>query len=61
MYSCDAQLYFQHHYCSIQSLMIFRNHNNILIAAQKTFPIIIKVENSCAASYFVDIVMLFVH
>ncbi len=27
----DAQLYFQHHYCSLQCHMIFRNHNNILI------------------------------
>ncbi len=31
IYFCDAQLYFQHHYCSLQCHMIFRNHNNILI------------------------------
>ncbi len=27
IYSCDVQLYFQHHYCSLQCHMIFRNHN----------------------------------
>ncbi len=26
-----SKLYFQHHYCSLQCHMIFRNHNNILI------------------------------
>ncbi len=26
-----SKLYFQHHYCSLQSHMIFRNHSNILI------------------------------
>ncbi len=31
IYFCDAQLYFQHRYSSIQCHMIFRNHNNILI------------------------------
>ncbi len=30
IYFCDAQLYFQHHYCSLQCHMIFRNHNNML-------------------------------
>ncbi len=30
-YFCDAQLYFQHHYSSLQCHMIFRNHSNILI------------------------------
>jgi len=28
IYSCDAQLYFQHHYSSLQCHMIFRNHAN---------------------------------
>ncbi len=28
---CDAQMYYQHHYCSLQCHMIFRNHNNILL------------------------------
>ncbi len=31
IYFCDAQLYFQHHYSSLQCHMIFRNHSNILI------------------------------
>ncbi len=31
IYFCDAQLYFQHHYSSLQCHMIFRNHNNMLI------------------------------
>jgi len=31
IYSCDEQLYFQHHYSSLQCHMIFRNHYNILI------------------------------
>ncbi len=35
MYFCDAQLYFQHHYCSLQCHMIFRNHNNILICCSR--------------------------
>ncbi len=52
MYSCDAQLYFQHHYSSLQCHMILRNHNNMLIYDQETFLIIINVENSHAASYF---------
>ncbi len=28
---CDAQLYFQHHYSSLQCHMIFRNHHNMLL------------------------------
>ncbi len=35
VYFCDAQLYFQHHYSSLQCHMIFRNHNNILICCSK--------------------------
>ncbi len=31
IYFCDAQLYFQHHYSSLQCHMIFRNNNNTLI------------------------------
>ncbi len=31
IYFCDAQLYFQHHYSSLQCHMIFRNHSNMLI------------------------------
>ncbi len=31
IYFCDTQLYFQHHYSSLQCHMIFRNHNNMLI------------------------------
>ncbi len=42
------------HYCSLQCHMIFRNHNNMLISAQETFLIIINIENSCAAQYFVE-------
>ncbi len=45
IYSCDVQLYFQHHSSSLQCHMIFRNHSNILI-------FIINVENSCSDSYF---------
>ncbi len=41
------KLYFQHHYCSLQCHMIFRNHNNMIFAAQETFLIIINVENTC--------------
>ncbi len=35
IHSCDAQLYFQHHYSSLQCHMIFRNHNNMLIYCSK--------------------------
>ncbi len=52
MYFCDAALYFQHHYSSLQCHMIFRNHSNILIYDQETFLIIINVENSCTTQYF---------
>ncbi len=52
IYSCDAQLYFQHHYSSLQCHMIFRNHSNILICCSRNISIIINVESSCAASYF---------
>ncbi len=31
IYCCDAALYFQHHYSSLQCHMIFRNHYNMLI------------------------------
>ncbi len=31
IYFCDAQLYFQHHYSSLQCHMIFRNHNNMML------------------------------
>ncbi len=47
-----SKLNFHHHYSSLQCHMIFRNHNNMLIAAQETFLIIMNVENCCAASYF---------
>ncbi len=50
MYSCDAKLYFQHHYSSLQCHM-----NLILIcwfAAQEIIIGIINVEYSCAAKYF---------
>ncbi len=52
IYSCDAQLYFQHHYSSLQCHMIFRNHSNMLICCSRNISIIINVESSCAASYF---------
>ncbi len=42
IYFCDAQLYFQHHYSSLQCHMIFRNHYIYWFAAQETF--IIGVE-----------------
>ncbi len=35
IYFCDAQLYFQHHYSSLQCHMIFRNHNNMLICCSR--------------------------
>ena len=35
MYFCDAQLYFQHHYSSLQCHMIFRNHFNMLICCSR--------------------------
>ncbi len=35
IYFCDAALYFQHHYCSLQCHMIFRNHSNILICCSR--------------------------
>ncbi len=35
IYSCVANLYFQHHYCSLQCHMIFRNHNNMLICCSR--------------------------
>ncbi len=41
-----SKQYFQHYYSSLQCLMIFRNHNNILIYCSQTFLIIINVENS---------------
>ncbi len=34
---CDAQLYFQHHYCSLQCHMIFRNHNIMLICCSRFY------------------------
>ncbi len=30
-----SKLYFQHHYCSLQCHMIFRNHNNMLICCSR--------------------------
>ncbi len=30
IYSCEAKLYFQHHFSSLQCHMNFRNHNNML-------------------------------
>ncbi len=35
IYFCDAELYFQHHYCSLQCHMIFRNHSNMLICCSR--------------------------
>ncbi len=41
-----SKLYFQHHYCSLQCHMIFRNHNNMLIwHNNKLFYIIIIFHN----------------
>ncbi len=34
MYFCDAALYFQHHYSSLQHHMIFRNQYNMMIYYQ---------------------------
>ncbi len=52
-----SKLYFQHHYCSLQCHMIFRNHNNMLIWCSRTFLIIINVEN---INIFVETVMHFI-
>uniref|UniRef100_A0A8C2F690 Tsg N-terminal domain-containing protein n=1 Tax=Cyprinus carpio TaxID=7962 RepID=A0A8C2F690_CYPCA len=35
MYFCDVQLYFQHHYSSLQCHMIFRNHSNMMICCSR--------------------------
>ncbi len=56
MYSCDANLNF------VQSSVSHDPSEIILIcsfAAQETFLIIISVENSCAASYFLETVIYF--
>ncbi len=45
MYFCDAQLYFQHHYSSLQCHMIFRNHNNVFLILLKVPVLIIIIVN----------------
>ncbi len=48
-----SKLYVQHHYCSLQCHMIFRNHTNMLIMIKKYFWLLsMFVNNSCAAQYF---------
>ncbi len=56
IYVCDAQLYFQHHYSSIQCHMIFRNHNNMLIYDQETFLIISMLKTVKLANIIFNIV-----
>ncbi len=36
IYFCDAQLYFQHHYSSLQCHMIFRNQSNMMICCLRS-------------------------
>ncbi len=65
MYFCDAALYFQHHYSSLQCHMIFRNHSNMLICCSWNISYykLKKIEHkhlkSCISCSFQDLLFFF--
>jgi len=59
IYFCDAQLYFQHHYSSLQCHMIFRNHNNMLIYCSRNFYDYYQYwKQSCCLMFFWKLIRL---